>query len=263
MQRYFREPLVWFFLIGGLLFAFDAGLRERPDEIRIDDALKQRLNGLWEVQTGRPAAPEELDSLVNNWLKEEVFYREALQLGLDREDSIVRRRMVQKLGFLMEDVQEEVDESGAIEQYYLDHMDRYSLPRRYSFLQLFFASEETALATLDKLKDLQPDPDWRQMGETTMLNPEYVARSARELSSVFGGDFASQLSGQPLDEWFGPVRSSFGYHLVRMKVIEEPESVPFAYVRKKVAVDYRRDRLAAASEKYYQQLLEKYRVIYE
>ena len=114
MQSFIKEPLVWFFLIGAVLFGADSFLRDTPDEIVVDDALRGRLAGLWKVQTGRDASAGELDSLVNNWLKDEVFYREALRLGLDREDSIVRRRMVQKLGFLMEDVTAREDESGEV-----------------------------------------------------------------------------------------------------------------------------------------------------
>ena len=97
-----KEPLVWFVLIGGLLFAADR--YQGPAPIVIDEAVKTQIANLWQTQMGVSPTEKELDSLVHNWVREEIFFREALRLGLDSEDTIIRRRLVQKLGFIAQDV---------------------------------------------------------------------------------------------------------------------------------------------------------------
>jgi hypothetical protein len=106
-MRLLREPLLHFLLLGALLFAFDAALREAPppvDVIRITNAEIDRLRTQWTNQYRRPPAPAELHGLVHAGVREEVLYREALAMGLDEDDSVVRRRLAQKLEFLIEDL---------------------------------------------------------------------------------------------------------------------------------------------------------------
>ena len=256
----FKEPLLWFFIVGGLLFAADTYYFKQPDTVVVDAAVKERLGNLWEVQTGKGASPDELESIVQNWLKEEVFYREALRLGLDREDSIVRRRLVQKLGFLVEEVPVEGDESSAIEEYYHQNLEKYSLPVRYSISQIFFSNRDSTGEIQTSLKE---GADWRTLGENSLLNPSYVSRSEREIDSIFGRVFIGQLFTLVQGQWVGPLRSSYGHHLVRLERILPNEATPLAYIERKVSADYQQSRADAAMEKYYQGLLEKYEVVFE
>ena len=106
-----RQPLLWFAIAGVLLFVIDARIVTDRKQIIVTTAQQQRLATLWETQTGAMASPKELSSLISNWIQEEILYREALRLGLDEQDSIVRRRLIQKLGFIAEsDSEELVDE---------------------------------------------------------------------------------------------------------------------------------------------------------
>jgi hypothetical protein len=255
-----KEPLFWFFIVGGLLFAADTYYSNQPATVIVDAAVKARLGNLWKVQTGKEASPEELESIVQNWLKEEVFYREALRLGLDRHDSIVRRRLVQKLGFLVEEVPMEGDESRTIEEYYNQNIEKYSLPVRYSISQIFFSDRGSAGEIQTSLNE---HADWRTLGENSLLNPSYVSRSEREIDSIFGRVFVGQLFTLVQGQWVGPLRSSYGYHLVRLERILPSEATPLAYIERKVFADYQQSRADAAMEKYYQDLLQKYEVVFE
>ena len=125
-----KEPLLWFVLIGGLLFSADQ-LRA-PDAIIVNDAVRNQIANLWQTQMGEQPSARELESLVHHWVREEVFYREALRLGLDREDTIIRRRLVQKLGFLAREVDEESVTPEEIQTWYQEQIAAYTQPVRYS-----------------------------------------------------------------------------------------------------------------------------------
>jgi len=255
-----KEPLLWFFIVGGLLFAVDGYFSQQPDRVVVNAAVKERLGKLWKVQTGNEATAEELESIVQNWLREEVFYREALRLGLDRDDSIVRRRLVQKLSFLVEEVPMRVDESQAIEDYYNQNIARYSLPLRYSISQIFFSDRKTS----SEIKsNLAKGADWRILGENSMLNASYISRSEREIDSIFGRIFIGQLYSLVQGEWVGPLRSSYGYHLVRLDRILPSEATPLAFIERKVFADYQQSQADLAMNKYYQDLLQKYEIVFE
>ena len=110
-----RDPLVWFVLIGLILFGADHYLNNQEDQIIVDEVVRQRLATLWQTQSGNPATAQEVDSLVQSWLKEEIMFREAMRLGLDRDDTIVRRRLIQKLSFLSEEVGIETNEQSKLD----------------------------------------------------------------------------------------------------------------------------------------------------
>ena len=127
---FLKQPLLWFALIGILLFVVDEQFSIDRNEILVTVAMQERLGGLWTTQTGLTASEQELDALVENWIREEILYQEALRLGLDQEDSIVRRRLVQKLGFIAETEDSAPPERGAVtHSLYAIHSSSSTLPR--------------------------------------------------------------------------------------------------------------------------------------
>jgi len=253
-----KEPMLWFFIIGVLLFGADSYFSGEPNQVVVDARVRDHLDKLWQTQTGKPATPRELDSLVDNWIKEEIFFREAIQLGLDRDDTIIRRRLVQKLGFLMEEVEEETDEWLGAEKYYYENLQYYSVPVRYSFSQIYF--KEEADVQLAK-KQISEGAHWRELGEPSMLNENYTAQDRRQIRASFGEQFVSQMPKSAGDAWHGPVQSSFGFHLVKLDRVFKKETTPLAYIEKRVLSDYRQSRKDAAMDGYYQGLLEKYEIV--
>jgi parvulin-like peptidyl-prolyl isomerase len=105
--------------------------------------------------------------------------------------------------------------------------------------------------------------EWRKLGEVSMLGDSYVARSEKELVASFGQEFASHLGDLEIAQWVGPVKSSFGFHLVRLEKISQKEATPLAYIEKRVWADYQQKRMDSALETYYQGLREKYAVVYQ
>ena len=169
---------LWFALIGILLFVVDEQFSIDRNEILVTAAMQERLGGLWTTQTGLTASEQELDALVENWIREEILYQEALRLGLDQEDSIVRRRLVQKLGFIAETEDSAAPERGAVEAFYENNLASYTLPVRYSFQQLYFASRGDAQQAV---AEIAGGADPRSLGESSMLNSDYAYRSALDL----------------------------------------------------------------------------------
>jgi len=255
-----KEPLLWFFIVGGLLFGADQYFSDQPDQIIVTSNQRDRLSMLWQTQTGKPATISELDSLVERWIKEEVFYREALRLGLDKDDSIVRRRMVQKLGFLVEEVEDRNSQGEQVKAYYDENIEKYSLPVRYSFSQIFFnqRSQQEGIRS-----ELDNGVSWRELGDSSMLNASFISKSEKEITASFGKLFTTQLFTLVQGDWVGPIRSSFGFHLVKLDRILPGEATPLAYIEKKVAADYQQSMRDAAIDTYYRELLEEYGVIYE
>ena len=136
MPTLLRQPLLWFLCISGALFVADARTSNQPDTIVVSPAVRQRIVLLWETQMGAPPTASELESLVAGWIEEEALYREAIRLGLEREDSIIRRRLVQKLNFIAESDPIAEPEEATLEAFYASNIGDYTLPERLTFRQL-------------------------------------------------------------------------------------------------------------------------------
>ena len=260
MSGLIRQPLLWFALIGIALFVADARFSAGRGEIYVSSALKDRLGALWTTQTGLIATEPELDSLVQNWIREEVLYREALRLGLDQEDSIVRRRLIQKLSFIAETEQAVAPEISTLESFYRNNIDDYTLPKRYSFRQLYFESLSSAE---EALRNIEIGQDASSLGEPTMLNASYAYRSEIDLNATFGFGFSDQLQDLEVAKWQGPIRSGFGYHLVEITLVEPEQASPFAAVQQQVAMDYRQYQQDSAREAFVVNLMDQYTIVVE
>ncbi|XOV86893.1 MAG: peptidyl-prolyl cis-trans isomerase [Pseudomonadota bacterium] len=261
---FFRDPLFLFLILGGLVFLVDQKTGEAGETsantIEITPAVKRRLEDQWSLQMGRSASPAELQSLTDKWIREEVYYREALALGLDRNDTIIRRRLAQKLNFLTEDVADAAEPGeGELRAYYDASGDVFREPERFSFEHRYFSSERRA----DARRDAQAALDQQTaIGDPFMLQTRYSGLSEREISDLFGPEFASSLASLPMtpDQWQGPVPSEFGWHLVRV-LAREPGYLPaFESVAAQVAERLRQQRRAEANEALFEQLRSRYQV---
>jgi peptidyl-prolyl cis-trans isomerase C len=261
-----REPVVWFVLIAAILFGADHYLNNQDDQIVVDAAVRQRLDTLWETQTGNAAKPREIDSLVQSWLKEEIMFREAMQLGLERDDTIVRRRLIQKLSFLSEEVGANTNaetSQDVLTRYYNAHQDQYTTETRYSFFQIFFSSMQKAEQHRGTFSTMPEQ--WQSLGESSLLNQTYKEVSFAEARRDFGSEFARSLQTLNVEDegWKGPIKSSYGYHFVLIEDVKPEKQLPFAMVSARVALDYADQQKSNSQADYYNALLEKYEVVYE
>ena len=256
-MRWLREPILWFCLIGALLFA--ANHLRQTDRIIIDDALRARISNLWLTQMNQPPTEPELQSLVDAWLRQEVLYREAVRQGLMEDDDIVRRRLVQKLGFLHQFSEDTPVTQAELDAYYQSNIQRYTLPQRYSFKHIYVSDPLTVAAVH---ADLIAGEDWRGLGSATLLPKIYLSKNAREITVLLGTEFASQLAALVTGSWTGPYKSSYGHHLVYLEERIAPEATPLSYITAKVRADLIRLKSEEAADAFYRQLVMRYEVIH-
>jgi parvulin-like peptidyl-prolyl isomerase len=262
-MAWYKDPLLFFLLAGAIIFAFSQWAAQHDDEynIIVGEADIQRLNDQWSMQMRRPPNSQELKGLVDQYIKEEIYYREAMRLGLDSNDTIVRRRMVQKLTFLTEDIATSAAfTEDDLQAFYEDNLANYQLADRYSFKHRYFS--------VDRRKDAQGDAttaltDSTITGDPFMLQRQYALRSEREIGDLFGRQFsASLIEMQPLDSWQGPIQSAYGWHVILL-TDKEPASVqPFTSVRERVLSDAQQAARDDANTRYFEELRGQYNIVY-
>ena len=208
----------------------------------------------------------ELQTLVDEAVDEEILYREAQRLGLDRDDAIVRRRLAQKLTFILEDAGATGSPSEAeVEEYYARHAERYRRPGRTTFDHVFLSGDSRtdpagdAKVLLDELRGVDDD-GWQRLGDPFMVARSYADRSDQEIAGLFGRVFTEAVAGLPVGGWNGPVESTYGAHLVRVNRRTAPRAPALAEVRDRVAADLREDRRRERSLAAYQELRDAYEV---
>ena len=261
-----REPLLHFFLLGVALFALYAGLHRNlpaaPNEIFVSRAQVSSLQAQFERVWQRPATAAELQHLVDNWVREEVFYREGLAMGLDRDDPVVRRRVGQKIQFIAESVAPAPPTMAELQAWLDAHPTAYALESRFSFRQVYLDPQRRG-AHLERdiaraRHALAGGAD--DAGDATLL-PAVMQDAARsDIEREFGTEFAAALNDLPLGGWQGPLRSTFGLHLVQLEDKHPAQTPPLEQVRAAVERDLVEARARQASEAVYDRLRANYRV---
>ena len=269
LPRWLRDPLVVFVLLGIGVFALDgwlAGGETARPVIEITPDEVEGLRARWIAQWGRAPTEDELQTLVAEAVDEEILYREAQRLGLDRDDAIVRRRLAQKLTFILEDAGAAGPPSQAeVEKYYARHAERYRRPGRTTFDHVFLSGDSRtdpagdAKVLLDELHGVD-DGGWQRLGDPFMLARSYADRSDQEIAGLFGRIFTEAVAGLPVGGWNGPVESTYGVHLVRVNGRTPSRAPALADVRDRVIADLREDRRRDRSLTAYQELRDAYEV---
>jgi hypothetical protein len=269
-----RSPVAAFLAIGLLLFSLQALLTVRDSgatdrSIQVTAAEIQFLSARWARQWNRAPTERELQGLVDDYVRQEVLYREALALGLGRDDEIVKRRLVQKLELLTEDLASQVQPTDAELQTYLaENPDRYRFPERRSFQHVYINLDrrgEAALGDAEKiLARLRPPPTSAtrpaELGDAFMLAHEFQLLAPGEVSRLFGSGFADRLFELEVGEWQGPVPSGYGLHLVLVTDVEQGRMPALDEVMGYLLTDYEREVRERARDQVFASLLERYEV---
>ncbi|MXO62682.1 peptidyl-prolyl cis-trans isomerase [Qipengyuania oceanensis] len=258
-----REPLVHFLFGGALLFAFFAWRGEEADPasrtIAVGRAEQAALAQRFEATMRRPPTDAELDTLVDQYVREEVLYREALRLGLDRDDAVVRRRLAQKMDEIAGARAETAPLDDAVLRKWLaTHPERFASDTAFTFDQLWFENRDDADTALAKLR---AGADWEKLGQTIDLPRTVEARPARDVASRYGTEFLAALrSGKADGRWSGPIRSGFGWHLVRLEEAAIGAVPSFEDLRADVENDWRSSTISQRREDAYRVLRDGYTV---
>jgi hypothetical protein len=265
-----REPFLHFVVLGLLIFAFNAwrGAAGDPADRRItvSQAQVQRLVGQWMQTWQRPPTPGEVDALIRDHVKEEVYYREALHLGLDRNDEVVRRRLRAKMEFLAVSQLEQQTPGEATLQAWLDsHAAQYAQGARYSLDQVYVSARPGDAAAVARsaaiLRHLRRGGgEWHRAGDRLDAPHSVETADIDALSATFGPDFATRVPKLEIGTWEGPVRSGLGLHLVRLRKVTLGHPPKLSDVRQMVENDWRAATLAQREAAGYQALLNAYDV---
>jgi len=269
VKRLLREPLVHFLVIGGLLFAlYTAVSGPAPvprNAIVIEPERIEQLAGGFEAVRGRPPTDDEMAALVEGFIREEVYYREAMALGLDRDDTIIRRRLQQKLEFLTDSGADLIEPAaGELEAYYEANARTYQVPPSIAFEQVYLGQSpapERVSATLAALL-ADPEVDQFELGERTFLPAQMTLSDPEAIDRRFGAGFFAALEGLPQGQWSGPVGSGFGLHVVRV-IDTLPASMPsLEDVREEVLLEWRAAKASELREIVFARFRERYEIVF-
>ncbi len=274
MKRIVREPLLHFLLLGAALFAVFSFLHHdsasTEDQIVVSAGKIEHLAALFARAWQRPATREEIDGLINDFIREEAAYREGLALGLDRDDTIIRRRIRQKLDFVAQDLTSQVEPTDAeLSDYLAAHPDKFRTEPRLSFRQVYVNPKQRR-DSLDAdvrhlMMALNADAtiDASGLGDRTQLEPSYANISPRNIANLFGTQFAAAIVELAPGTWQGPIPSGYGVHLVIVDERRDGRVPELDAVRDAVRREWENARRQEMMEQFYRKLLENYEIIVE
>jgi hypothetical protein len=272
MKKWHKEPLLHFLIIGTAIFAvFSIANKEEAadsgNKIVVSSAEIKRLSDSWSKRRNRPPSEFELQSLIDSYIKEEIYYREALSLGLDQNDTIIRRRLMQKMEFLSNDLAElnQPDET-ELNKYFVDNENKYQFPARISFTHIYFSLDKRGARALEDSKLVLTEldaPRAPELGDRFMMEYDFVRETPSAVTRIFGSGFAEQLFTLETNTWQGPVASGFGYHLVRISEKIDARMPDLASVIEKVRTDFMFEQRQKTNKEIYDKFKERYEIVIE
>jgi hypothetical protein len=267
-RPFYREPLVHFLTVGALIFGLNT-LRGPPvatDSNRIVVTVGQieRMARLWSQNRKRPPSDAELQALVREHVKEEIYYREALKMGLDMNDTVIRRRLRQKMEFLASAVSDVAEPDEATLQSFLhDNAQRYEIGPRFSFEQVYFRENDAAAiaSALAQLRAGTVEPG--ESGDSISLPARMSAANKLKVSRVFGEAFYDGLVKSTAGRWQGPLPSGFGVHLVVISAVTPARMPTLDEIRQIIEHDWRAKQKKALENTTFEQFLDSYEIVIE
>jgi PPIC-type PPIASE domain len=269
-----REPLLQFILLGAALFGVfhlvDRKKAEAPDRIVISSARIATLADGFARTWRRPPGQEELQGLIDDYIRDEVFYREGRAAGLDRDDVIIRRRVRQKMEFLAEDISAPEPSEDELAAFLKSNPERFRTEDRLTFRQVFLSAthhtntmDSDSKRVASELARVPADVDTAVLGDPFLLGEEFKAVSRNDVAGIFGDGFAKGLSAMEPGRWLGPIASSFGQHFVYISERIKGGIPPPDTVREAVLREWSNARRLEAEQTLYASLRERYEIVVE
>lgn len=274
MKQWLKEPFFHFLLIGLGIFLLYGFTTVEPQEdhkrIEITTVDTDRLVTVWEKRWNRPPTKNEFEGILNQTIRQEALYREALTIGLDKNDAVVRKRMVQKLEFISSDIMTIDIPSDEVLQAYLDrHVQKYQTPGSITFRQVFFNTEKDSYVSISKkiemlLKALNQEDneiDIQNAGDVFLQGMFFKDESVFEIDRLFGKAFREKLFSQTTNRWIGPIESGFGLHLIYIDEKVKSKKALLEDVRESVLRDWTYDERKKLNDAFVDNLLKKYEIV--
>jgi hypothetical protein len=276
-RKLIREPLVQFLIVGAGIYGLYAlwGVPPQEEQDRTVVITEDHVSSLatgFAKRWNRPPTNEELLGLVREYVRETLLYREALTMGLDKDDHIIRRRMAQKLEFLTNDlVKLSPPDDAVLQQYLDDNMARFRAPDLITFSHIFIDPDQRGDETLPEAELLlgelrlagAPDANTLDLGDRFMMQSHFAEVPYREIQRQMGSGFADAVMLLEPGQWHGPVLSGYGVHLVYVSGTIKAGDPALDDVREDVMNEYFRDQTEKFNAEYLEALMERYEVIME
>ena len=272
LGRLFREPLVHFAGLAIVIFAIYYVLTPHAtgsgDNVIVVSAPKiQQMAAIFAKTWGRPPSADELKGQIDDYVKEEIYVREALALGLDRDDTVIRRRLQQKMEFLTDLGVDKLSPTDAdLDAYLKAHPAAFEIDPLIGFEQIFFNpkkhGDRIEADAAAALKSLVADSatDSGTLGDATLLPADLPPTSVSSIGEIFGSDFADAVGRIEPGGWSGPIASSYGLHLVRVSERKPGRLPSLSEVRSAVLRDWSNERRKELADAEINALLKRYKV---
>jgi hypothetical protein len=268
IRNLLSEPLAHFFVLGLALFVLYAVVNDdsgrSAEEIVVDQG---RLSGLvanFEKTWQRPPTADELQNMIDTWVREEILYREGIAIGFDLDDPVIRRRVAQKMTFVADGMVPNSPSDEELEVWLAANVSDYEIPAVYTLQQVYIDpqrhSDDLDVFAKSIQASLDNGADAKSLGDSTLLPAEMTSSSSVELARVFGAEFVSALTEMSVGDWQGPVRSGYGLHFVRIDEHIAAREPVLDEVRAAVVRDVLSDKSQKISEAFYAALSERYTV---
>jgi parvulin-like peptidyl-prolyl isomerase len=271
IKRLLSEPLVQFLILGLLLFLLTSYIRQQRNKQSREIIVNNERIGMmvmnYRTQTGELPNKQQLDAMIDNYIREEISYREAKKMGLDKDDEIIRRRLSQKFDFLQTDLTEASQPSEEdLKQFYTQHPELFQTAATVSFSHIYFSADNStdsiakqkAFKVLQQLKNSNLDRA-PEKGDRFPLQYDYTEQAAIDIQQNFGDkSILDTLFKAPVNVWVGPAQSGYGWHLLFISKRNNAVEIPFAPIKEEVKTKYMEAAKAAQNKKVFDQLSEKY-----
>ena len=273
--RLLREPLLHFLLAGAVLFVVYAILSPAPKEdvrsgeiVITEEDLAQLAIG-WRAQGRAAPSPAQLHGLVEARVREEVLYREALDMGMDKDDTIIRRRLAQKMEFLTEDASRIADPAPQVlRDWYTTRVDEFAQAPRMTLRHVYFSpdlrGDRARAAAAAALRQLEPagiDARAGSIGDPVKYQTRHPGRPPEQLAAVFGPAFAEAVVAMPTQRWVGPVQSGYGWHLVYLEEVLPGRTPAFEEVEEAARQAWIAEQRAIGKQKAFEAMRARYKVV--
>ena len=276
-MKFLRLPIVQFVLVGVgiyLVYGVIKNQRSGQEDTRVVVSAQEvdLMKANWQQRWMRAPTAEELEGQIKQYVQEQVLYREAVAMGLDKTDPVIRRQLAMKLERLVQDLVSGVEPTEEeLKAYFEAHAEDYLDPERITLTQIFFDPDKRGDTTLPDAEVLKlklqsvdnPAEAGKDLGDSFMLQSYFPGRTEMEIAKVLGGGFAQSVFKLSAGEWHGPVLSGYGVHLVYVHDRVKPKPAAFNSVKDRVIADYKTQKRVDARDLFIEGLFEKYEVVVE
>jgi len=264
-----KDPLIHFLVIGGIVFALLSWLDTGPPAGRIlitADQVAETTRAAALLQ-GSPPTEAQLERLIREVVRDEVYYREALDLGLDGDDAVVRQRLIEKMQELALNVVDPVPPEADVEAWFEANAARFRIPELVTFDHVFFSPRERGESVLDDassaLEALRAGAEPASVGDNTPLGSRFEAADDARVRTLFEAELTDAVFSAASGAWIGPFESGFGWHLVRVVERTEARDPAYAEIEARVREAYGEEQLELANEQAFETMLSRFDVVVE